>query len=170
MQGNEDVKSKGSWVLRVPWWLLLVVELVTRGFFDMIWLLVLTSWVKKVRGASTAYLWAKLYALTFPAWMMMSVAVLAMTAVVGGDEQASLAWCGPALVAGLLVTRIFALFTLRQELAAEPIGLRTGYWRTILFGTIYLQYCLQGFAKRMRGGDDGVADAGLVPNELGGSL
>ncbi len=163
------VRVKPSWVLRVPWWVLLIVEWGTRWLFDIVWLLVLTHWVKKVRGASTAYLWAKLYVLTFPAWMMVTVAALAVTAVVGGDERAAIGWCVAALVAAMLATRVFALFTLRQELAAEPFGLRTGYWRTILFGTIYLQYCLQRYAKGMRARDDEAPDAGLVEVGLGGS-
>ncbi|MEO7003871.1 MAG: DUF4339 domain-containing protein [Acidobacteriaceae bacterium] len=126
----------------LPWWLALIVGILTLGIFFQIWDVVEAVWMRRVERHSIAlYLYIAeclLYVFKLPA----TLAILLYNI---GD--------GPPVVVvhSYLVTLIgiflfFATrFTLRRELlrhfnGPEPIGLHLNWFMTLLFGGLYFQY------------------------------
>ena len=119
-----------------------MLEVATRGLFEVFWLLLVSRWVRKVRGRSRALVWAIVVACVFPAMIPLSVAVLLVCGILSIPQETGIGWVVAFGVLSFLGARIVALFTLRLELAQEPICLWSGYWKTILFGCTYVQYRL----------------------------
>jgi hypothetical protein len=127
----------------LPWWVALLLGIVTGGLFFVIWDIVETWWMRRVALRSAALglyvVVAVLYVLRLPqAW----------------HSVAYNAFNGPLIVAtplgdfvGLagLALAIVARFVFRGELLrhfneAEPLGLRLNAFWTLLFGGLYFQF------------------------------
>ena len=127
-----------------------MIDLVTRGFFEIVWLLIQANWIRRLRGRSSAFLWSISFACLLPALFVLILVVAILCAVLRIPIQAYLGWFASLSFLSIVIVRTFAVFTFRMELAQEPIGLRTGYWMTIFFGTIYLQYRLGQFSRSLK--------------------
>ena len=129
---------------RLHWGWLLAGDLLTRGLFGIVWLLVEAHWVRKVRGGqSKAYVWAILQLVALPLLFLLAV-VAGFVGVVAPHAA------GPGVLFGLLmigfvVLRIGALFALRSELEESPINIPLSGVMTFFFGPIYFQYHLRDF-------------------------
>jgi hypothetical protein len=133
---------------RLHWGWLLVLNVLTRGLFSAVWLLVQANWVRKVRGRSTAFTWAIIHLCFFPFIFVGGIFLGALFGFLGRDYSLT----SPLVesyqvfvVIGILVLYYGTTFILRSELEAEPIGMSLGGGMTFFFGTIYFQYHLRDF-------------------------
>jgi hypothetical protein len=125
----------------LPWWVALLLGLVTGGVFFVVWDVVLAAWLRKVERGSTAltlyFVCAVLYLFRLPSiWYTVDYNVF------NGPVYVSHL---PGIGLASLVLAIAARFVFRRELlmhfnGPEPIGLRlSGLW-TLLFGGLYFQF------------------------------
>lgn len=123
----------------LPWWMLLLLGVVTSGVFFVIWDIVQASWLKRISRNSTAILFyigvAIMYLVKLPAfWSTEGFSVLH-----------GFHFHGPGLGVVGTVVSISARFVFRKELlehfnAQEGIGLRLNGFLTLILGGIYFQF------------------------------
>lgn len=128
---------------RLHWGWVLALQLITRGFFELAWLIVQANWVRRVRGKSRAFPFAIALASLLPV-MILYIVFMAVVMRLLGDEYAT----GASIMVGLwvvafIVLRLVTVFTLRAELQEEPINIPLGGVLTLFLGTIYFQYHLR---------------------------
>lgn len=127
----------------LPWWVALLLGIVTGGLFFVIWDIVEAAWMRRVSTKSAALglyvVVAILYVLRLPqAWH-----IVAYNAFNGPLVVATPLGEGIGLVG--LVLAIIARFVFREELlrhfnGPEPLGLRLNAFWTLLFGGLYFQF------------------------------
>jgi hypothetical protein len=139
---------------RLHWGLVLALSLVTLGLFGVVWLFVQAIWVKRVTGRNKAFGWTLAYLLYLPAMLFLGivgglVAVATSTPVESITEPLQLF----ARLAGIILY-LFAAFTLKGELEADPVGVPLGGVMTFLFAPVYFQYFLYDYGPdpSIRGG------------------
>ncbi len=136
----------------LPWWLALILGIVTVGFFFVVWDIVQSSWLRRVeRGSSALLLYiavAVLYLIRLPgSWATVRYNL-------GGDSTVYYSHA-PGLGLAALILIIVARFVFRRELlthfnGAEPLNLHlNGFW-TLLFGGLYFQYKFNRINRRKR--------------------
>jgi hypothetical protein len=128
---------------RLHWGWVLALQLLTRGFFELAWLIVQANWVRRVRGKSRAFPFSIALACLLPLMILYVVFMAALMRLLGASFET---WAG--IIVGLwvisfVVLRLVTVFTLRSELQEEPIGIPLGGGMTFFFGTIYFQYHLR---------------------------
>jgi len=131
---------------RLHWGWVLALNIITRGIFEPIWLIVQANWVRKVLGKSKALPWAIVYVCMFPAIFGMAFFV-AMVFIVMKVELDP-AYLGVLMVLAVLIaigTRLAAIYILRDELAQAPMHIVLGGVMTFFFGATYFQYHLRDF-------------------------
>ena len=135
----------------LPWWLALILGIVTFGFFFVVWDIVESAWLRRIeRGSSALLLYiavAVLYLIRLPgSWATVRYNL-------GGDSTAYSHAPGLGLAALILI--IVARFVFRRELLThfngpEPLNLHlNGFW-TLLFGGLYFQYKFNRINRRKR--------------------
>jgi hypothetical protein len=127
----------------LPWWVALLLGIITGGLFFVAWDIVEAAWMRRVSQRSAALglyiVVAILYVLRLPnAWHIVSYNAFNGPLVV---ETA----LGRAVGLIALALAIVARFVLREELLrhfnqAEPLGLRLNAFWTLLFGGLYFQF------------------------------
>jgi GYF domain 2 len=127
----------------LPWWVALLLDVVTFGLFFVVWDIVLTVWMRRVSRTSYAVFFYALAAVLFA----FSVPSTWHTVAFNFFDEPRV---DPAPIVGLLaacgfVIRLLARFEFRNELlrhfnGPEPIGLRLNAFLTLLFGGLYFQY------------------------------
>ena len=136
----------------LPWWLALILGIVTFGFFFVVWDIVESAWLRRVeRGSSALLLYiavAVLYLIRLPgSWATVRYNF-------GGDSTAYYSHA-PGLGLAALILIIVARFVFRRELLThfngpEPLNLHlNGFW-TLLFGGLYFQYKFNRINRRKR--------------------
>jgi len=125
----------------LPWWLALLIGILTMGIFFQVWDVVEAVWMRRVdRGSMALYLYIAecvLYAIKLPTTLAIILYNIGQGPPVEGSHLL-LTLIGIAL---FFATR----FTLRKELhrhfnQEEPIGLHLNWFLTLLFGGLYFQY------------------------------
>lgn len=135
----------------LPWWLALILGIITFGFFFVVWDIVEASWLRRVeRGSSALLLYiavAVLYLIRLPgSWATVRYNI-------GGEP--SVYSHAPGLALAALILIIVARFVFRRELLAhfngpEPLNLHlNGFW-TLVFGGLYFQYKFNRINRRKR--------------------
>jgi hypothetical protein len=135
--------------VRLHWAIVLVLNLVTRGVFGAVWLLVQAYWVKRVRGSSNAFVWSIVHLCAYPVLFFVAIVVGIAMAVLHMDSTASAGIVGTLMILvffAIVVLYFGTVYTLRSELEELPIGLTLGPIMTFFFGTVYFQYHLQSFS------------------------
>src|SRR5215469_4086372 len=127
----------------LPWWIALILGILTGGLFFVIWDIVEAAWMKRVSEKSVALglyvVVAILYVLRLPeAWHIVDYNAFNGPLVVVTPLGHSLGLVGLALA-------IVARFVFRNELlkhfnGPEPLGLRLNALWTLLFGGLYFQF------------------------------
>ena len=127
----------------LPWWVALLLGIVTGGLFFVIWDIVEAAWMRRVAAKSAALalyvVVAILYVLRLPeAWHIVAYNAFNGPLVVATPLGEGIGLAG-------LVLAIAARFVLRNELLAhfnglEPLGLRLNAFWTLLFGGLYFQF------------------------------
>jgi hypothetical protein len=127
----------------LPWWVALLLGVVTGGLFFVIWDIVEAAWMRRVSEKSAALpvyvVVAILYVLRLPqAWHIVAYNAFNGPLVVTTPLGQGLGLAGLALA-------IAARFVFRNELlrhfnGPEPLGLRLNAFWTLLFGGLYFQF------------------------------
>jgi hypothetical protein len=121
------------------WAIVLVLNIVTRQLFNLIWALVLANWGRKLIGNNKPMVLVAMYPAAIIAGMV-AAAVTRLPAV-----------AGILILAGLIVY-IWGIFTIRDAMeeyynSTENIGLTLSGPMTFFFSTIYLQYHVNRLAR-----------------------
>jgi hypothetical protein len=127
----------------LPWWVALLLGIVTGGLFFVIWDIVEAAWMRSVSERSVALalyvVVAILYVLRLPeAWHIVAYNAFSGPPVVVTPLGHGLGFTGLALA-------IAARFVFRNELlrhfnGPEPLGLRLNAFWTLVFGGLYFQF------------------------------
>jgi hypothetical protein len=127
----------------LPWWIALILGIVTGGLFFVIWDIVEAEWIRRVSERSVALalyvVVAILYVLRLPeAWHIVAYNAFSGPPVVVTPLGHSLGFTG-------LTLAIAARFVFRNELlrhfnGPEPLGLRLNAFWTLVFGGLYFQF------------------------------
>lgn len=128
---------------RLHWGWVLALQLVTRGFFELGWLIVQANWVRRVQGKSRAFPLSIALASLLPLMILYIVFMAVVMRLLGDEFQTGAAIMTGLWVIAFIVLRLLTVFTLRAELQEEPIGIPLGGAMTFFFGTIYFQYHLR---------------------------
>ena len=131
---------------RLHWVLVLLLEIVTLGYFGLFWLYMQARWVRKMRGRSRTMRWLIAVVVLYPAVFIALILVLIVLTVVHVpiDRSASTLVDGFAEIV-VVILRLTAVYTLRNELAEPPINLATSKVMALFFGQLYFQYFLRKF-------------------------
>jgi hypothetical protein len=139
---------------RLHWGWILALDLLTRGFFGVIWLIVQANWVRSVRGSSVAFGFSLAHICGYPFLFAIGIAAGLMGASSDSNVVGLLTIVGGITMAILWLATVF---TLRSELSAEPIDIPLGGIMTFFFGPLYFQYFLRDYkASGSRSAADGV--------------
>lgn len=128
---------------RLHWGLVVVLTVITLGYFSSVWLIVQSNWVRKVLGRSKTLPWAIVYACILPGFFLFAFGA----GIYGGVMHVANIVEIVELITKFVQVAMFAMwlvttFMLRSELEAEPIGIPLGGGMTFFFGPIYFQYHL----------------------------
>ena len=127
---------------RLHWGWLLLLTVVTSGYFGIVWQMVQANWVRRVRGRSTALFLSIGYCAFF--LMMFLVGVIFGLMRVPEDSVAMSLFAVTSRLGGFILL-LCATYTLRSELQSEPIGLSLGGIMTFFFNVVYFQYFLHDY-------------------------
>jgi hypothetical protein len=126
------------------WALVLLFTFLTCGVFSMIWLIVETVWLKKVKPDSKG---VRYLTITVALWILMIVLAVAEGVAVGssGRLQPGLRGIVGLLDIGYIVFYLIAIFAMRSDIedhfnTAEPVGLSLSGVMTFFFAVFYFQY------------------------------
>jgi hypothetical protein len=143
---------------RLHWGWVLGLNIVTRGIFSSVWLVVQANWVRKVQGRSTAFGLALANLCLLPFFFISGI----VAALLGAANNSNVIG-GLTIVAVLAVLVLYTatVFTLRSELSREPINIQLGGVLTFILGPIYIQYYLRDYeagGSRMMAGTLGLSE------------
>jgi hypothetical protein len=137
----------------LPWWVALLLGIVTGGLFFVIWDIVEAAWMRRVALASAALglyvVVAVLYVLRLPqAWHSIAYNAFNGPPIVATPLGDFVGLAGLALA-------IVARFVFRGELlrhfnGPEPLGLHLNAFWTLLFGGLYFQFHFNRINERKR--------------------
>jgi hypothetical protein len=136
------------------WGWVLALNIITVSFFGIVWLLVQSIWVRRVRGRSTAFIWAILHAAFVP---LLFVSIIGVAIVMGATGNAAgyddfVHDVDLPIRLAIAVLYLCTVFTLKSELEAEPIGIPLSGVMTFFFGPIYFQYFLHDWDRETPSG------------------
>jgi hypothetical protein len=124
------------------WSIILVLGIITRQLFNLIWALIQANWARKLTGDNKPMVLVAMY----PAGMIAGV--LTMT-VFRGESFDGLG--GLFILAGAIVY-LFGVFSIRAAMedyynSKENIGLTLSGVMTFFFSTVYIQYHINRIAR-----------------------
>jgi preprotein translocase subunit SecY len=128
---------------RLHWGIVLVLSIISFGIFGMAWLIVQANWVRKVRGHSKTLPWAIAYASTLPVLFLFAIVM----GILGGvfhiaNVQAFVTSAVLLVRIAIFILWIVTIYTLSNELNADPINIPLSGIMTFFFGPVYFQYHL----------------------------
>lgn len=138
--------------LNLHWGILLVLEIVTRQLFNLIWVLVQANWARKLIKNNKPMVLVAMY----PAGIIAGV----MAEVIGGEagygDAAGIA-AGLCIIGGL-IAYIIGIFNIRSAMedyynSTENIGLSMSGVMTFFFSAIYIQYHINRIARWKKTGE-----------------
>ena len=122
------------------WSIVLILGLLTRQFFNLIWALVQGNWARKLSGDNKPMVLVAMY----PAGMVAGIITIALS-----RDLAPLG--GLFMVAGGIVY-VVGMFSIRSAMeeyytTTENIGLQLSGVMTFFFSTVYIQYHINSIAR-----------------------
>lgn len=145
----EPVPELVSLPPNLHWALLLVLEIVTRQLFNLIWALVQANWARKLSKNNKPLVLVAMY----PAGIIAGIVAEVVSG--SGDDLAI-----PALICIVCgaIAYIAGIFSIRSAMeeyynSTENIGLSLSGVMTFFFSTIYLQYHINRIARWKKTGD-----------------
>ena len=125
---------------RLHWGWVLALQLLTRGLFGVIWLVVQANWVRRVNGNSRAFVLSIVNVCALPAFFLL----IAIEAFLNAGQTA-IGTITAVSIVGIMILSIWTTFQLRYELECEPIGISLSRFATLFLGVIYFQYHLHDY-------------------------
>ena len=124
------------------WSIILILGIITRQLFNLIWALLQANWARKLSGDNKPMVLVAMY----PAGMIAGILIMVLFR---GDSLAGLG--GLFILAGAIVYLV-GVFSIRAAMeeyynSTENIGLQLGGVMTFFFSTIYIQYHINKIAK-----------------------
>lgn len=129
----------------LPWAVVPVLLAVTLGLFGFVWLIVLSNWVRKVRGNSESFWWAILTLCLFPGFVLLMIPIAVVGMISGIDTKPVEVFLIDVFRVMVIVAPWIAMMLLGGELREKPIALKAGRWKVAIFGITYLQFCLNRY-------------------------
>jgi hypothetical protein len=122
------------------WAIVLILGLVTRQLFNLVWALIQANWARKLTGDNKPMVLVAMY----PAGMVAGV----LTMVLYKDAAAL---GGLFIIAGAIVY-LFGVFSIKAAMeeyynSTENIGLTLSGVMTFFFSTVYIQYHINRLAR-----------------------
>jgi hypothetical protein len=122
------------------WLILLILSILTRQLFNLIWALVQGNWARKLISDNKPMVLVAMY----PAGMVAGILTMALY------RQA--AWLGTLFILGGAIVYLFGVFSIKAAMeeyynSTENIGLQLSGVMTFFFGTIYIQYHINALAR-----------------------
>lgn len=135
---RETVPLPPNW----HWAIVLVLGIVTRQLFNLIWALIQANWARKLCGDNKPMVLVAMY----PAGM---IAGTLMMVLFRGQDVADL---GPFFILAGAIVYLFGVFSIRAAMedyynSTENIGLQLSGVMTFFFSTVYIQYHINRLAR-----------------------
>ena len=129
------------------WGLLLLLGLITRQLFNIIWAFVLANWARKLSGDNKPMVLVAMY----PAALFAAIFGAAIIGGIGGEKNFALLIVFVCIIGGL-IAYLFGIFKIRDAMeeyynSRENIALTLSGVMTFFFSTIYLQYHVNRIAR-----------------------
>jgi hypothetical protein len=115
------------------WSIVLILGLLTRQLFNLVWALVQGNWARKLCGDNKPMVLVAMY----PAGMVAGILTIAL-------YRSAAALGGLFIIAGAIVY-VVGMFSIKSAMeeyynSTEPIGLQLSGTMTFFFSTVYIQY------------------------------
>lgn len=128
------------------WGWVLLIDIFTRQFFNMIWAMIQANWARKITGKNNAIVLISMY----PAGIICGIVAVAIGKATGGDEILSI--LGGILILAGSICLILGNYAIRDAIdeyyeKAENISSSLSGVMTFFFGTLYLQYHFNQLAR-----------------------
>jgi GYF domain 2 len=122
------------------WVFVLILDIVTRQLFNLIWSLILANWARKLSNNNKPLVLVAMY----PAGIITGMLVI-MT-------ERSMAPLGSFFILAGLIVYVVGIFSIKAAMEeyynwTEKIGLRMSSVMTFFFSTIYIQYHINRIAR-----------------------
>jgi hypothetical protein len=124
------------------WAILLILGILTRQLFNMVWALLQGNWARKLSGDNKPLVLVAMY----PAGMVAGFLTIALFRFPGLG--------GLLIIAGAIIY-LFGVFSIKAAMeeyynSTENIGLQMSGAMTFFFSTIYIQYHINSIARRKK--------------------
>ena len=122
------------------WSIVLILGLVTRQLFNLIWAMIQANWARKLSGDNKPMVLVAMY----PAGMIAGVLAVALL-----PRQP---WIGGLLILAGSIVYLFGMFSIKAAMeeyynTTENIGLSLSGAMTFFFSTVYIQYHINSIAR-----------------------
>ena len=126
----------------LPWWVALIIGIVTAGFFFQIWDIIEAAWMRRVDRSSIALYLFLAEGVIYLCKLPLTLHTIAYNMGYGLPVESGHPF--PLTLLGLIFF-LASRFVFRNELlrhfnGPEPIGLRLNWFLTLIFGGLYFQY------------------------------
>ncbi|MFY9682566.1 MAG: DUF4339 domain-containing protein [Candidatus Sulfotelmatobacter sp.] len=126
------------------WSIVLILGLITRQLFNLIWALVQANWARKLIGDNKPMVLVAMY----PAGMVAGVVMIALFK----GQGSGMAALGTVFILGGAIVYLFGVFSIKAAMeeyynSTENIGLQMSGVMTFFFSTVYLQYHINSIAR-----------------------
>jgi hypothetical protein len=124
------------------WSIILILGVVTRQMFNLVWALIQANWARKLSGDNKPMVLVAMY----PAGMMAGILI---TVIFRGDR--GMAGLGLIFILAGAIVYLVGVFSIRAAMedyynSTENIGLQLGGVMTFFFSTVYIQYHINKIA------------------------
>lgn len=122
------------------WSIVLILDIVTRQLFNLVWALVQANWARKLTGDNKPMVQVAMY----PAGMVAGI----LTVIVSKQ----MAWLGGLFIVAGAIMLLIGVFSIKAAMeeyynSTENIGLTLSGVMTFFFSTIYIQYHINRIAR-----------------------
>jgi GYF domain 2 len=127
------------------WSIVLILGLLTRQLFNLIWALVQANWARKLIGDNRPMVLVAMY----PAGMVAGVLTIALFR---GHPGSAINILGFLFIIAGAIVYLFGVFSIKAAMeeyynSTENIGLQMSGAMTFFFSTVYLQYHINSIAR-----------------------
>jgi hypothetical protein len=127
------------------WSIVLILGLLTRQLFNLIWALVQANWARKLIGDNRPMVLVAMY----PAGMVAGVLTIALFR---GQPGSAINILGFLFIIAGAIVYLFGVFSIKAAMeeyynSTENIGLQMSGAMTFFFSTVYLQYHINSIAR-----------------------
>jgi hypothetical protein len=127
------------------WSIVLILGIVTRQLFNLIWALIQGNWARKLSGDNKPMVLVAMY----PASMVAGIVTIVLARGTGNPGLASL---GSVFILAGAIVYLVGMFSIKAAMeeyytTTENIGLQLSGVMTFFFSTVYIQYHINSIAR-----------------------